>query len=379
MHVESFSYNPRAGWSVPSFPAGDSESTLVVVFGAPRFLGDGRQIDELVKAYPRALVTGCSSAGEIHAREILDESLSVAVVRFDNTALRIATAAVHSGQGSFAAGRAIASSLAGEGLRAVLILSDGISVNGSDLLRGLHDLIGPQVVVTGGLAGDGSRFRQTWVLVGGRPTERAVVGVGLYGDAVRVSHGSRGGWDIFGPERRVTKAKGNVLYELDGKPALALYKTYLGDRAEGLPATALLFPLALRQDGTSEKTLVRTILAVDEASQSMTFAGDVPEGSLVQLMRANFDRLIEGAAEAGRAANDGAIGESLSVAISCVGRRLVLGERAEEEVEAAAEALPEGTRLIGFYSYGEISPFATGECSDLHNQTMTVTTISERA
>jgi hypothetical protein len=377
MHVDSFRYDSRSGWSVPAFPPGDSESTLVLVFGAPRYAGGHAAIEELTQAYPRAIVAGCSTAGEIHGKEIFDDSLSVAVIRFEKTALRVAHAAVTHTSGSLAAGRSVAASLASEGLGAILVFSDGISINGSDLVRGIHEVSGKDVVVTGGLAGDGSNFTRTWVIVSGRPVEGAVVGVGLYGSGLEVGHGSRGGWDIFGPERRVTRANGNVLYELDGKPALALYKTYLGDRANGLPATALLFPLALLEGTNGRKTLVRTVLAVDEAAQSMTFAGDIPEGSLVQLMRANFDRLIEGAAEAGRAANGQPSGESVSIAISCVGRRLVLGERAEEEVEAAAESLPAGTHLLGFYSYGEISPFAAGERSDLHNQTMTVTTLWE--
>jgi hypothetical protein len=259
------------------------------------------------------------------------------------------------------------------------VLSDGLQVNGSQLVRGLNDVLPTGVVVTGGLAGDGARFQATWNLHEGRPVQGIVGAVGFYGDAIRVGHGSKGGWDIFGPERRVTRSAANVLFELDGKPALRLYKEYLGDRAAGLPATGLLFPLALRDGVGDDKRLVRTILAVDEATQSMTFAGDIPEGSLVQLMRANFDRLIEGAEAAGQvsAASTGASrGSMLSIAISCVGRRLVLGERSEEEVEAALAALPSGTEQVGFYSYGEISPYAMGTC-DLHNQTMTLTTLSE--
>jgi hypothetical protein len=194
---------------------------------------------------------------------------------------------------------------------------------------------------------------------------------------VRIGHGSKGGWDIFGLERRVSRSEGNILYELDGKPALQLYKEYLGDLASGLPATALRFPLALRAHAADEKRIVRTILSVDEWNQSMTFAGDIPAGSLAQLMRANFDRLIEGASQAALMTRRHSVtSPPLSIAISCVGRRLVLGEQAEEELEAALEMLPEGTQQVGFYSYGEISPYASGHC-DLHNQTMTLTTIAE--
>jgi len=376
MHVETISFQTGTGWSAP-FPSMDSDQTLVLVFGAPSFVDATGPLQALTAAFPTSKIAGCSSAGEIDDRTIRDESLSVAVIKFDKTKVKLARALVETGGSSYGPGENIARALAAPDLRAVLVFSDGIAVNGSELLRGIHSALAPTVVVTGGLAGDGSRFQHTWVLVDGKPQERMVVGVGLYGSSVGVSHGSRGGWDIFGPERTVTRSASNVLFELDGEPALQLYKTYLGDRAEGLPATALLFPLALRAHAGDAKTLVRTILSIDEGAQSMTFAGDLPEGSLVQLMRANFDRLIEGAGEAGRAANSDQKGETVTVAISCVGRRLVLGERTEEEVEAAHEALPAGSKLVGFYSYGEISPHATGECGSLHNQTMTLTSIWE--
>ncbi len=377
MQIELFHFDLENGWSVDQFPALDSEQTLVLVFGASSFLGDASAFDTLMKAYPRSKVAGCSSAGEIHERTIRDESLSVAVIRFERATVRVAHAIVKPDAPSSGPGELIARELGAPDLRAVLVLSDGIAVNGSDLLRGIHAALPPSVVVTGGLAGDGTRFQHTWVLVDGKPTEHRIVAVGFYGESIGVSHGSRGGWDIFGPERFVTRSAGNVLYELDGEPALELYKTYLGERAAGLPATALLFPLALRAQANEAKTLVRTILSVDESTQSMTFAGDIPQSSFVQLMRANFDRLIEGASEAGRVATSTQCGQSLAIAISCVGRRIVLGERTEEEVEAAWDALPKGSKLVGFYSYGEISPYATGECGALHNQTMTLTSIWE--
>jgi hypothetical protein len=234
--------------------------------------------------------------------------------------------------------------------------------------------------VTGGLAGDGDRFKRTWVVKDGHPVGGYVTAVGLYGAAVRLTHGSKGGWDLFGPERLITRSQGNVLYELNHKPALQLYKDYLGELASGLPGTALHFPLAIRQNQENAKRLVRTILAIDETAGSLTFAGDMPQGAYAQFMRANFDHLIQGASDAATSAagNGTESSPTLSIAISCVGRRIVLGERTEEEVEAVFDVLPKGTQQIGFYSYGEISPYGSGHC-DLHNQTMTLTTISEAA
>ena len=380
MKLDTFTYAAETGWSVDPLPTLDSNSTLVVVFGATEWGENDQPFDELMAAYPHSHVIGCSTAGEIFGTGLADGSLAVAVARFEHgTRVNSATAVVGSQEDSFAAGEALARQLDDPSLRAVLLLSDGLHVNGSELVRGLNSVLSSDVVVTGGLAGDGSRFQQTWVVHNGAPRDNLVVAAGLYGSHVSVGHGSKGGWDNFGPERVVTRSQANILYELDGRPALELYKEYLGELADGLPATGLLFPLALRSDSDDEKSLVRTILAVDESAQSLTFAGDVPQGSLARLMRANFDRLIDGASEAGSlAAGDDAsdTDEVLAIAISCVGRRLVLGQRTEEEIEATLDVLPRGTQQIGFYSYGEISPFAHGSC-DLHNQTMTLTTIRE--
>jgi hypothetical protein len=356
----------------------DSEQTLVVAFGSTSLLDDHGPLDELRSTFPNSHLVGCSTSGEIIGTTIQDDSLVVAVARFEHTRLRSGAHRLASADDSFDAGRALAEQLNGPDLKGVLLLSKGLDVNGSDLVRGFNAALPENVIVTGGLAGDGDRFERTWVLSDGKPVSDHISAVAFYGSQVHIGHGSKGGWDIFGPERKVTRSENNVLYELDDKPALDLYKEYLGDLAEGLPASGLRFPLALRADRNDEKQLVRTILAVDEETKSMTFAGDIPEGYLAQLMRANFDHLIDGAEDAAlMTRNRGGDGSTtLAIAISCVGRRIVLGERTEEEVEATMDILPKNTYQVGFYSYGELSPYASGSC-DLHNQTMTLTTLHE--
>ncbi|MBL8043332.1 MAG: FIST C-terminal domain-containing protein [Nitrospira sp.] len=381
MHVATTCLKTGQSGIPAELTALDSETSLLLLFGGSRLIDRPALIQQVLDACPRSHVMGCSTAGEIHGCEISDDSLVVAAARFDHTALRTAQATVQAPTDSYTAGCTIAEQLTHSSLRGVFVLSDGLNVNGSELVKGLNDTLGGAVVVTGGLAGDGTDFKRTWVIKDRMPIGGYVTAIGFYGDHVKLGHGSKGGWDKFGPERLVTKSKGNILYELDGRPALQLYKEYLGDRAAGLPATGLLFPLAIRSSNTDGKILVRTILAVDEAAQSMTFAGDLPEGVLAQLMRANFDRLVQGASDAATLAVNGRDDTSspsptLSIAISCVGRRLVLGERTEEEIEAALDILPKGSSQVGFYSYGEISPYKSGAC-DLHNQTMTLTTITE--
>lgn len=375
--MKIFSFTPRAGWSDPLPVELDSPQTLVLAFCAPGFHDARGPIDELLKAFPHAHVLGCSTAGEIFGSELRDESLSCAVVRFAHTPLRRAWSRVEGAAGSFAAGAAVAEQLAAPDLRGIFVLSDGHQVNGSALVQGLTSALPEPLSLTGGLAADGSRFQRTWVIRDNDLRQGEVSAVGFYGDRIRIGHGSQGGWDIFGPERLITRSEGNILYELDGRPALGLYKEYLGTLASGLPATALLFPLAVRCPGDGRQT-VRTVLGVDEKDSSMRFAGDVPTGAMAQLMKANFDRLVQGASTAGLATRDNTPEDTdvLAVAISCVGRRLVLGERTEEELEATVETLPQRSHLVGFYSYGEISPYGDGGC-ELHNQTMTLTTFAE--
>lgn len=343
-------------------------------------LSNGVVLEDVRRRYPSAFIFGCSTAGEIHGTSVSDDTVVTTAVEFASTAVRHASVRMADLPDSFSAGETLASLIPHEGLVHVFVLSDGLRVNGSDLVKGLASRLPYGVSVTGGLSGDGDRFETTVVVIDGNAEREAVGVLGLYGPALRVGYASLGGWDSFGPERLITRFEGNVLYELDGKSALELYKRYLGDHARGLPATGLLFPLSLRLPG-SEIPVVRTILAVDDANMSMTFAGDVPEGAYARLMKANFDRLIDGAVGAARTSYE-AVGRhapDLAILISCVGRKMVLKQRVEEEVEGVREILGERPVLAGFYSYGEISPFTPNARCELHNQTMTITTFSERA
>lgn len=373
--VTTFQHILGRGWTIPTLPTHlDSVNTLVLAFCSPAYLDQADALVELYRAFPTSLIAGCSTSGEIVGDRMLDNSISIAVCRFEHTKLSFASAPVRSAADSRSAGLALAAQMPTQDLKAVFVLSDGLRVNGSELIRGLDEGLPPGVVVSGGLAGDGSRFQKTWVLRNGAPVSGFITAVGFCSTSLTVSHGSRGGWDQFGVERSVTRSDGNILYELDGRPALELYKEYLGERAAGLPATALLFPLAIRTPQDPGNQLVRTVLTVDEATQSLTFAGDIPQGASAQLMRSNPDRLVDAAGQATHDAHGDTA--ALTIAISCVGRRLVLGARAEDELEAARDALTPGSALVGFYSYGELSPSGLLRC-DLHNQTMTVTTFRE--
>ena len=381
MKISQSKWTASAGWTTICNDA--TSPQLVLVFGATSALKQPDLLATFHKKYPGAQIFGCSTAGEICGTEVSDDSVVVTAVQFAHTGIHTAHVSLTDAGGSSAAGEQVARALpptvnvAGkpEKLSHVLMLSDGLKTNGSELLAGMTRALPVDVKVTGGLAGDGARFAETLVLWDGVAQRDAVVVVGLYGKKLRVGYSAFGGWDPFGPERKITKSHGNVLYEFDGQSALALYKKYLGEQAKNLPGSGLLFPLTLRMaDGAVG--VVRTILAVDEAAQSMTFAGDVPEGAYARLMKANFDRLIDGAGTAATAA--GAAAPELAVLISCVGRKLVLKQRIEEEVEAVRDVMGAGTVLTGFYSYGEVAPFGAGGKCELHNQTMTIIHLSEK-
>jgi len=382
MIVETFAHTPGGEWSINAFPDLDSPNTAIFVFGARSLQSDTNALSQLANAYPQSVKVGCSTAGEIRNTEIHDGSLVVAVVKFESTRVSSASQRLEEMDQSRETGRQLGERLAEESLAGVLVFSKGLEVNGSALARGFGDTLSDDVVVTGGLAGDGQDFGRTWTFDGDTLDENLVRAVGLYGDDVTISHGAQGGWTPFGPERTVTRSGANILHELDGEPALDVYNDYLGEQAANLPASALRFPLALVSPNSPHERIVRTILGIDEDDGSMTFAGEIPEGSSARFMKTTVDRLLEGASEAAELCNMMADhdeqGDIFGLAVSCVGRRLVLKKMASRELEHVRTELPSSTHLAGFYSYGELSPSAPGKPCALHNQTMTLTAISER-
>jgi hypothetical protein len=366
-----------AGWTGdPPVVAGDRDQ-LVLAFGSPGTLGQQALFDQLRAWHPNALIAGCSTAGEILGTRVHDDSLVATAVQFERSTIDWVVVPVAKDTDGREAAEQIALKLVRPGLRHVMVFCDGLVVNGTSFAKVLRERLPEGICATGGLAADADRFMETLVACNGIGQSRQVVGIGFYGNDLHVGYGSVGGWDSFGPLRTVTRSQGNVLFELDGKSALELYKIYLGEHSSGLPATGLRFPLLL-EDGGGGVGLVRTVLGIDEAAGSMTFGGDIPEGAKARLMKANFDRLVDGASCAAseglrRLGRDDA---QLAVLISCVGRKLVLRQRIEEEVEGVREVLGD-TALAGFYSYGELCPQGTLGGCELHNQTMTITTFSE--
>ena len=374
MELQYYTFNET--WNKNLDTSLNSAQTLVIVFGSSHVEKVKQPLQEIAAAFPDSIIIGASTSGEIVMDELKDDSVVVTVLKFHSTQVKLVTAQIQSAKDSFNIGKNLATSLQDDDLKSIFILSDGLKINGSGLTNGFNDVINSDVVMSGGLAGDAADFTATWVIVNNQALSGYVTAIGLYGDKIHVDYGSEGGWDIFGIQRNVTKSTDNIVYELDGQPILDIYKKYLGSQAKDLPASGLLFPLGIYSN--DDNIIVRTILAIDEEEKSITFAGDVPTNSKVCLMKSNNDRLIDAALNSSNAVDLKGYQDEplLNIAISCIGRKLVLKQRAEEELEAILENLPKTTVQVGFYSYGEISPTGLIGC-DLHNQTMTLTTIWE--
>lgn len=350
---------------------------LVLCFGSKERLQRTAIYKDIRKLFPQAIIVLASTAGEIYYDTVKDDSVIAAALFFETTQIIAHAVNITDFTDSYAAAAALTNYLPKEKLAHLLVLSDGNLVNGSELVKGFSTLTAENVSVTGGLAGDAANFSATIVGLNEDPTQGRIVAIGFYGNDINITHGSKGGWDSFGIEKRVTAAKNNVLYEIENQNALLLYKKYLGTAAVNLPAAALLFPLSVIIPG-SKKPIVRTILSINEAEQTMTFAGDVPVGSKVRFMKANLVNIISAAS--GAAASTCLNKTSFpvfSLLISCVGRKLMMGNNIKDEITAVHTHYQQKTLLAGFYSYGEIAPFNEESNCHLHNQTMTITSFYE--
>ena len=365
-------------WNKPFDTTLDSKNSLILIFASLEKPKVKEEALNIAKLFPLSIVTGASTSGEIFDDEVYDDTIVVSIAKFDSTILKTTTCKSISSETSYEDGVNAAEELLCDNLKGIFILSDGLQTNGSKLTEGIVSVVHSDVVVSGGLAGDKDRFEKTWIIEKGQLKEFSVYAIGFCGANIHFKAASKGGWDSLGLTRIVTKSRDNIVYEFDNKPALEIYKRYLGEKVKQLPASALLFPLELKEHSTSEEKKVRSVLGVNEEENALIFAGDIPEGSQVTLMKANFNRLIDGAGESAEKLDFSHYSNEplLCIAISCVGRKVILKSRVDEEVEAIAEALPNGANVVGFYSYGEISPLASGRCV-LHNQTMTLTTIWE--
>ncbi len=359
-----------------------TSANLVLVFSSVKRFNEGKLQGELKKRYPTAQIIGCTTSGEISPSGVFDDSIQITAIQWQKVIQRVAQSKSSNMQDSFETAVNLAKQLKADTLRTVLVISDGLNVNGSELISGFQSVLG-DIPIIGGLAGDGGAFIKTLQIFNDTISDRMVIAVGLYGDALITASGALGGWRPYGPPRKVTKSIKNVVYELDGKPALSLYQMYIGAAfSKGLPGSGLKFPLAIIEEGKRDVEKIRTLLAIDTKENSLTFAGNVEEGETVRLCQTNHDRLVEGAGAAANLVLDGLDAHKtnqpgLALCVSCVGRKGVMAEQVVDEVKLVQQILGPQTSVAGFYSYGEIAPRPNTTDSVLHNQTMTIGYLSE--
>lgn len=354
------------------------KNPLVLVFGNRYLLENPEIIKDLRKEFPYEDIVFGSTAGEIICCNVNDKSISVTAIEFEKSSFVVERENILDyGKNAKDLGEKLYNKIPKENLKHLFVLSEGSFVNGSSLINGLENNIDSKISITGGMCGDDARFEKTLASYKEDPKEGEVILIGFYGDSLDISYSSFGGWIPFGPERVITKAEGNILYEIDGQPALDLYKKYLGEKSNELPQASLLYPLNVTPDGKKEP-VVRTILNINNDDQSMILAGDAPVNSRVQLMMASVDGIAQGAHTAAKIAMATRSSKpELALLVSCIGRKLVMNQRVEEEVEQVREVIGERVPMAGFYSYGEMAPFNGSTSCELHNQTMTLTLISE--
>lgn len=352
---------------------------LVLIFGN-RFLLESKSLfDDLKAKFPTGHLVFGSTSGEIIANNVYDNSITLTAIEFEKSTFEIKRENILTQhKNSKQTGLKLFDKFNKKGLKHLFIISEGSFVNGSDLIEGLEfSITNNQLAITGGLCGDDARFEKTLASYNEQPKEGEIIAIGFYGDTLEFTYANYGGWNPFGPERIITKSEGNILHEIDGIPALDIYKKYLGNKAKELPQPALLYPLSVKAPN-KDKSVVRTILNIDHENNTMVLAGDVPVGSKVQLMMATVDDIVNGASHAAELAmSNRKVKPELGLLVSCVGRKLVMDQRVEEEIEEVQHVVGSDFAISGFYSYGEMSPFTGDNKCVLHNQTMTLTLISE--
>ena len=346
---------------------------IVFVFGHIDILKKYNHTQLLKNMYPDAHIIGCSTAGNILDATVDEYEVVASAVSFEKGYIKVFSTQLSENKITENTS-ALINPIDKEDLKHLFVLAPGL-INGSDVVNSIK--LDKNITVSGALSGDEYKFEDTYLFTDKYTGDDLLIVVGFYGEAIYTSVGCDTGWDEFGATRIVTKSKGNIIYEIDHKPAIELYKKYLGDKINDLPNSALRFPLSIKDnvDDINEVILVMMGMNLDG---SLIYGGDIKEGSTVKLMKTNVSNLLDGASLSAKGIKEHNKKASLSIAISCAARRSVLKQYCTEEVAVTKDILPLNTNIIGFYSYGEIAPFSNQLSKPLlHNQTMTITTIYE--
>ena len=373
----SFTYKRDSGWSA-DFPDVDSAMTLVVVFADNASWEDRWALSELKHAFPNSIIVGCGASETVHNGKLLTDSISVGIIKFQSTEIKFASADLSDSADSQSAGRRIAEGLKHPNLKGVLLFTNGLVVEATDLVRGIQEDLPAGIPIAGGLASDRDLLH-CWVNANGELRDDAVCAVGLIGDKVELVCASGGGWAPASDRHVATKTLGKTLYEIDGQRAYDVLTERLEKKTSQISPWALDIAnqtIALKFEGVD---LVRSILGSDKQKGCLELAGDIPEGVEIEFMESTVDEIIDGVDEVAHGIRMKTVGltdNSLSVVFGCVGRVCILGDRTSEEVSVLKAAIGENIAQVGMYGLGEILTTTCGY-PQVHNLTMAAAVIRE--
>jgi hypothetical protein len=334
---------------------------LVLLFAWAKY-DQARLLEGLYAELPATTrLVGCSSYGEINSEEAVAGTATAMGLIFEGIAFE--TFAVEGGRDGFSVGKTLGEQVQAFAPTLLMVFPDGLRMNSTQFLLGLQSVLGREFPIIGGISADDGSFSQTYEYSDRRAFSWGAVAVALKGP-IEVVTAAKSGWVPIGTTRTCTKVEdGNVLLELDGKPALSFYKDYLGYRASEMPMVAVEFPIGVvggvpgtQRMPDGDILLMRAIKGVDEARQAIVFGGDVPEGAEIRMTRAIKDDVIQGAIAATAQVKSQQEDPGVALIFNCMARKIVLGSRYKDELKEPMKQLGPGVPKIGFYTYGELSP-----------------------
>jgi len=324
--------------------------------------------DELLTLLPDSKILGTTSNGEISHNGSINHSTVISISVFENT--KIITKIIDTKKDSFDNGVQIINQFQNtDEFKLLITFTDGLNTNGEEYLNGISS-VNDTVIVSGGMAGDYSKFEETLVFTESGITNNGAVAAGFYGKTLNIHTDYSFNWETVGKTHIVEKSVKNRVYQISGMTTVDFYKHYLGDEIDKLlPAIGIEFPLVLEIDGVNTARAVLT----KHDDGSLSFAGNIEEGSKIQFGHGDVQLIIEKGLESIKSIIKSPI-ESIFI-YSCMARKALLKDDINLEILPLKEIAP----VSGFFAYGEF--YHKSDCkhtdAKLLNQSMTILAISE--